>query len=82
MRGWTVAPLIILIASSRATIHIPSMKSLETKLKLPITKVKSAFKQINTIPTQYAHSILIHKRRLEPQHFVANLQDPPLDHKL
>ena len=59
----------------------PTIESLETKLKFSITEIKSAFKQINTILTQYAHSILIHKRRLEPQHFVGTLQDPLLDHK-
>ena len=30
-RGWTVAPLMILAANARATTHIPSMKSMETK---------------------------------------------------
>lgn len=52
------------------------MKTLEAKLKISITRIKSTFKQINTITTQYAHSILIHEWRLEKRHFVANLQDP------
>lgn len=40
--------------------HIPLMKSLGAKLKLLVTEIKSAFKQIDTIGTQYAHSILVH----------------------
>ena len=49
VRGWNVAPLMVLAASARATTHIPSMKELETKLKLPTTKIKTTFKQINII---------------------------------
>ena len=64
-KGWIVAPLIVLVSGARATTHIPSMKALETQLKLPTTSIKNTFKQINIIATQYAHSILIHKRRLE-----------------
>ena len=45
----------------------PIMKCLETKLKLHVTKIKNNFKQINIITTQYAHSIQIHKHRLENQ---------------
>ena len=63
--GWIVAPLIVLASGARATTHIPSMKALETQLKLPTTQIKNTFKQLNIIATQYAHSILIHKRRLE-----------------
>ena len=65
LRGWNVAPLIVLVAGARATTHIPSMKKLETKLKLPIMKIKNTFKQINIIAIQYAHLILVHKRRLQ-----------------
>ena len=50
-----VAPLIVLAACTRATTHIPSMKKLESILKLLIMKIKSTFKQINIIATQYAH---------------------------
>ena len=32
LRGWNVAPLIVLVAGARATTHIPSMEKLETKL--------------------------------------------------
>ena len=63
--GWKVAPLIVLVTGARVTTHIPSMKIQETTLKLPITKIKDTFKQFNIIATQYAHSILVHKRRLE-----------------
>jgi hypothetical protein len=65
---------MVLVAGARATTHIPSMKSLE--IKLPIMKIKSTFKQINIIATQYAHSILVHKRRLEIRQLVTNLQNP------
>ena len=72
LRGWNVAPLIVLVAGTRATTRLPSMKKLETKLKLPIMKIKNTFKQIkntfkqiNIIAIQYAHLILVHKRRLQ-----------------
>ena len=61
--------------SARVTTHIPSMKNLETMLKLPFMKIKSTSKQINIIATQYAHSILVHKRRLENQQPITDLQD-------
>jgi hypothetical protein len=64
-KGWNVAPLKVLASGARVTTHIPSMKELETKLKLPTTKIKNTFKQINLIALQYAHSLLVHKRRLE-----------------
>jgi hypothetical protein len=56
---------MVIAAGARATTHIPSMKALETKFKLPTTKIKNTFRQINIIAIQYAHSILIHKKRLE-----------------
>ena len=34
-RGWNVEPLIIITTGARATTHIPSMKILEEKLKIP-----------------------------------------------
>jgi hypothetical protein len=40
-KGWNVAPLIVLAAGARGTTHIPSMKKLETMLKLPIKKIKT-----------------------------------------
>jgi hypothetical protein len=72
-RGWNVAPLMVLAAGARATTHIPSMKELETKLKLPTTIIRNTFKQINIIAIQYAHSILVHKRRLENRQPITNL---------
>ena len=75
--GWNVAPLMVLIAGARATTHIPSMKKLKAKLKFIVTKFKSISNQIKTIATQYAHSILVHKQRLENCQFVIDLQDPP-----
>jgi hypothetical protein len=38
IQGWVVGPIIVLVARARATSHIPSMKSLETTLELPIPK--------------------------------------------
>ena len=64
-RGWNVATLMVIAANARVTTHIPSMKALETKFKLPAMKIKSTFKQININAIQHAHSILIHKRRIE-----------------
>ena len=64
-KGWKVAPLMVLAVGARGTTYIPSIKNLESIFTLPITKIKNMFKQINIIATQKAHSILIHKRRLE-----------------
>jgi hypothetical protein len=72
-RGWNVAPLIVLASGARATTHIPSMNELATKLKLPTSQIRSTFKQLNIIAIQYAHSILIHKRRLENKQPIPNL---------
>jgi hypothetical protein len=33
IRGWNVAPLVVLVAIAKATTHIPSVKFLETNLK-------------------------------------------------
>ena len=51
------------------------MNELETKLKLPTSQIKNTFKQINIIAIQYAHSILIHKRRIENKQPINNLQN-------
>ena len=74
-RGWNVAPLIVLASGARATIHIPSMNELATKLKLPTSQIRSTFKQINIIAIQYAHTILIHKRRIENRQSITGLQN-------
>jgi hypothetical protein len=37
-RGWNVAPLTVLAVGAIDTTHTPSMKNLETKVKIPITK--------------------------------------------
>jgi hypothetical protein len=76
-KGWNVAPLIVLAAGARDTTHIPSMKKLETTLKLPITKIKDTFKQINIIATHYAHFALVHKRRPENRQTIDDLHNPP-----
>jgi hypothetical protein len=75
IRGWNVAPLMVIAASARATTHIPLMKALETQFKLPTMKIKSTFKQINIIAIQYAHSILVHKRRIENKQPITILND-------
>ena len=49
LRGWNLAPLMVLVAGARATTYIPSLKELETNLKLPTMKIKNAFKRINMI---------------------------------
>ena len=74
-RGWNVAPLIVLASGARATTYIPSMTELETKLKLPTSQIRNTFRQINIIATQYAHSILIHKRRIENKQPITDLQN-------
>ena len=74
-RGWNIAPLIVLALGARATTHIPSMKELKTKLNLPTSQICNTFKQINLIAIQYAHLILVHKRRIENRQPITNLQD-------
>lgn len=64
-KEWNVVPLVILTTNARATIHIPSMKNPKIRLKFLATKIKNTCKQTNTIATQYAHFILVYKRRLE-----------------
>ena len=61
-------------AGARATTHIPSMKNMKTILKVPLIN-KHTFQQINMIATQFAHSILVHKRRLENRQLITYLQD-------
>ena len=47
-------PFMILVAGARTTTHIPSMRNLETKLKLPILKIKNTFKTtICTLNTSF-----------------------------
>ena len=63
--GWKVDPLIVITAGARGTMHTPSMKQLEQTFKIPENNVRNTFKEINTIATQFASSILLHKRRIE-----------------
>ena len=74
-RGWNTPPLMVLAAGARAITHIPLMKELETKLKLPTSQIRNTFKQNNLIAIQYAHSILVHKRWLENRQPITYLQD-------
>ena len=64
-RGWNVEPIIVIIAGTRATIHIPSIKILEEKFKIPKKTIRQTFSEINIIAIQHAMSIILHKRRLE-----------------
>jgi hypothetical protein len=66
---------MVLAIGARATTHIPSMKHLETKMKIPITKIKITFKQINIIVAKYVHSI--HEQRLENQQPITYLHNSP-----
>ena len=76
-RGWNIDPLIVITAGARAASHTPSMKILEDKLQLPMQAIRNTFKNINTIAIQYAMSILLHKRRLENNQPLPQIQDPP-----
>jgi hypothetical protein len=51
------------------------MKELETKLKLPTSQFWNTFKQINLFAIQYAHLMLIHKRRIENKQHITYLQN-------
>lgn len=57
-RSTTYAPLMVLAAGAKATVHMSLMKILETKLKIPITNINNTFKQININNAQYTHSTL------------------------
>ena len=48
--GWKVAPLIVLASGARATTHIPSMKALETQLKLPTPQIRHTFNNLIQSP--------------------------------
>ena len=56
---------MVITARTRATTHIPSMKSLEDKLNIPENAIKYLFKETNTIAIQHAMFIIIHKKRIE-----------------
>jgi hypothetical protein len=76
-RGWEIDPLIVITAGTRAATHIPSMKLLEDKFKLPMPSIRNTFENINAIAIHYAMSILLHKRRLENHQPLPQMQDPP-----
>jgi hypothetical protein len=56
------------------TINVKPRNKIETSCCI----YKEYNEQINTIAMQYAHSILVHKWRLENRQFVSYLQHPPL----
>ena len=64
-RGWNIEPLIVITAGSRATTHIPLMKILEEKFKIPEKIIRQTFSEIKTIAIQHAMSVILHRRRLE-----------------
>jgi hypothetical protein len=37
--GWKIDPLIVITSGARATTHIPSMKLIEDKFKLPMLSI-------------------------------------------
>jgi hypothetical protein len=76
-RGWKIDPLIVITTHARAATHTPSMKIFKDKFKLPMPAIRNTFKNINTIAIQYAMSILLHKRRLENNQPLPQIQDPP-----
>jgi hypothetical protein len=53
------------------------MKLFETNFKIFMLTIKNTFKNINTISTQYAMSILRHKRRIENHQPLPHTPDPP-----
>ena len=63
-RGWNVETIVI-TTGARATTHIPSMKILEEKFKIPEKTIRRIFTKINTIAIEHAMSIILHKRRLK-----------------
>ena len=75
--GWNIEPLIIVTAGARAISHIPSMKILETKFKIPEQRVRNTFKEINIIAIHYAMSIILHKRRIENNELIPIEINPP-----
>ena len=64
-QGWKVDPLIVSTAGARGTTHVPSMKHISSKFRIPKTCVKHTFKKINTIAIHHASSILLHKKKIE-----------------
>ena len=40
-RGWNVEPLMVITAGARATFHIPSMKIIEEKFKIPKPSIRN-----------------------------------------
>jgi hypothetical protein len=63
--GWKVAPLIVILAGVRGTIHIPSINNLKTTYKFKEALIKNTLTNINTIAIQHLTFIILHKRRLE-----------------
>ena len=76
-RGWNVEPLIVITVGARTTTHIPSMKILEEKFKIPEKTIRQTFSVINTIAIQYAMSIILDKRRLENNEPLPVDRNPP-----
>jgi hypothetical protein len=80
-RGWEIDLLIVITAGARAATHIPSMRLLEDKFKLPMPSIQKTFENINAIAIHYAMSILFHKRRLENHQPLPQMQVPLVEPK-
>jgi hypothetical protein len=65
MKGWKVAPLIVIIVDARGTTHNPVIQTLRTAYKFKKSETKKTLININTIAIQHLSSIILHKRRLE-----------------
>jgi hypothetical protein len=72
-----VAHLIVITAGAWAITHIPSIKHLHTTFKIPETRIKQAFTNINIIAIYHAMSILFHKRRIENNQTLPHENIPP-----
>jgi hypothetical protein len=65
MLGWKVAPLLVIFAGARGTIHNPSLQILKTTYNFKKSKIKETLININTIAIQHLSSTILQKGRLE-----------------
>jgi hypothetical protein len=65
MKGWKVAPLIVITAGTRGTIHNPTIQTLRTIYKFKKLVIKKILINITTSAIQHLSSTILHKRSLE-----------------
>jgi hypothetical protein len=65
MKGWKVAPHIVITVGARGTTHNPTIQTLRTTYKLKKSVIKKTLIKINTIAIQHLSSIILHKHHLE-----------------